>query len=143
MSPSLEKNDPFNVITDLRENFLVSKGPPIDRPISVKEAILDLATAHGKIPPVDSANFMHGTYAPSITQYQHLMRGNLGGTFLDSHRLANHRLETVSRFKDILTTCRRGVHLSVSDRKRFGLKKHSTVLSGSVPAFTHTNNTTR
>ena len=70
---------------------------------------------------------MQGTYASPSTRYQLLMRGNLEGCTPDSHRLANHRPETVARFAEILATCRRGVQLNQADRERFGLKKHCTV----------------
>lgn len=127
MSPSLKDNDPFKGLEALREGFLRSKGLPVDRPVSVKEALSDLETVNGMEQSVDSPRFMQGTYVSPTTRYQLLMRGNLVGGSPDSHRLANHRPETVARFGEILTTCRRGVQLNQADRERFGLKKHCTV----------------
>ncbi len=127
VSPSLEDNDPFKALADLREGFLRSKGLPVDRPVSVKEAISDLETSDGTIQSVDSPKFMQGIYSPPTTHYRRLMRGEPQKSPPDSHRLANHRPETVARFGEILATCRRGVQLNQTDRERFGLKKHCTV----------------
>lgn len=137
--PSLEDNDPFEILADLREEFLNSKKFPKDRPISVGEAISDLETVNGTISCVDSPRFIQGTYGQPTTHYQSLMRGNLVEHLPDSHRLANHRPETVERFSEILATCRRGVQLNDSDRERFGLKKHCTVpLDPNKPSHTLT-----
>ena len=127
VSPSLEDNDPFKGLADLREGFLRSKGLPVDRPVSVKEAISDLEISDGTIQSVDSPKFLQGIYSPPTTHYQRLMRGEPQKSPPDSHRLANHRPETVARFGEILATCRRGVQLNQADRERFGLKKHCTV----------------
>lgn len=139
ISPTLKDNDPFKGLGTLRKGFLRSKGLPVDRPISVKEAISDLETSDGVIQCVDSPKFMQGVYASSTTHYQHLMRGELPDSLPDSHRLAKHRPETVARFGKILATCRRGVQLSHVDRERFGLKKHCTVpLDPDLPSHTLT-----
>ena len=139
VSPSLKDNDPFKGLAALREEFLRSKGLPVDRPVSVREAISDLETVDGTEQSVDSPRFMQGTYVSPITHYQRLMRGNLQESSLDSHRLANHRPETVSRFGEILATCRRGVQLNQADRERFGLKKHCTIpLDPEKPSHTLT-----
>ena len=139
VSPSLKNIDPFKTLANLREEFLGSKGLPKDRPISVREAISDLETVNRMIPCIDSPRFMQGTYRQPTSHYQRLMRGNLEENQLDSHRLANHRPETVSRFSEILATCRRGVQLNDSDRERFGLKKHCTVpLDPNKPSHTLT-----
>ena len=139
VSPSLKENDPFECLVDLREGFLLSKALPTDRPVSVKEAISDLETLPRTIQCVDYPRFMQGSYASPTTHYQRLMQGNVQESLPDSHRLANHRPETVERFEEILATCRRGVQLSQADRKRFGLKKHCTVpLDPDQPSHTLT-----
>ena len=81
VSPSLKDNDPFKGLADLREGFLRSKGLPVDRPVSVKEAISDLETSDGTIQCVDSPKFMQGIYSPPTTHYQRLMRGELSEKF--------------------------------------------------------------
>ena len=139
LSPSLESNDPFETLGALRADFLLSKGLPIDRDISVKEAISDLETVDGTIPCIDSPRFRQGRFRTARTHYQRLMRHNHEANFHDSHRLANHRPETVARFAEILKTCRRGVQLNQADRARFGLKKHCTVpLDPNRPSHTLT-----
>ena len=127
ISPSLKENGPFKGLNALRDDFLRSKGLPLDRPVTVKEALADLETVDGTEQCGDSPGFMQGPYASPTTPYQLLMRDKLQGRSPDSHRLANHRLETVERFGEILATCRRGVQLNQADRNRFGLKKHCTV----------------
>ncbi len=127
VSPSLNGFDPFKDLAKLREDFLRSKGLPVKRPVSVKEAISDLETVNRTQTCVDSPRFNQGIYNPPTTEYQQLMRGNIDENLPDSHRLANHRPQTVARFREILATCRRGVQLSQADRERFGLKKHCTV----------------
>ena len=139
LSPSLRDNDPFTRLADLRKEFLLAKGLPIERPISVQEAISDLETIDKTVPCIESTQFMQGTYAAPTTHYQRIMRGSLPESSLDSHRLANHRPETVERFREILETCRRGVQLNQADRERFSLKKHCTIpLDPSQPSHTLT-----
>ena len=126
--PSKEWCNPFKELSCLREEFLESKGLPIDRPIGVKEALTDLETADGRISRcVDSPRFNQGEYLPVQTHYQRLMRGTINDFLPDSHRLANHRPDIVARFGEILRTCRRGVQLSKEDKERFGLKKNCVV----------------
>ena len=139
VSPTLNDNDPFKGVAALRKEFLRAKGLPWDRPISVKEAISDLETSDRVIQCIDSPKFKQGTYAPPTTHYQRLMRDYVQNSSPDSHRLANHRPKTVTRFREILETCRRGVQLNSVDRKRFGLKKHCTVpLDPDQPSHTLT-----
>ena len=138
-SPSLERNDPFEALASLRGKFLRTKGLSTERPTSVKEAISDLETGHGKIQCIDSPKFMQGIYTRPATHYQRLMHVNLEESPPDSHRVANHRPETIARFTEILATCRRGVQLNDIDRKRLGLKKTCTVpLDPNQPSHTLT-----
>jgi len=132
--------DPFKALADLREEFLLSKGLPVNRAVSVKEAISDLETANSDMHPCsDAPRFMQGGYSPPNTHYQHLMRGDLRNCLPDSHRLANHLTETAKRFAEILATCRRGVQLNKADRERLGLKKKCTVpLDPARPSHTLT-----
>ena len=119
--------DPFEALSGLRKGFLSSKGLPTERPVSVKEAISDLEAANRTRECVDSPRFLQGTYAAPKSHYQQLMKAGSEEVLPDSHRFANHRPETIARFKNILKTCRRGVQLSRSDRQRFGLKKRCIV----------------
>ena len=120
--------DPFGSLEAIRVSFLEEKRLPLDKPVSVKEAISDLEVTGNKlIECVDSPGFEQITYAAPITHYQRLLHGSLNGTAPNSLRLAKHTDKVRKRFAGILKTCRRGVQLSEQDRKRLGLNKHCTV----------------
>lgn len=138
--PSVHIPNPFDKLAALRESFLTLKGLPQNRPVSVKEAISDLETSGGRVRDcVDSPGFKQGVYSPPSGPYQFLMRGGANGELPDSHRLANHRPETVERFQQVLATCRRGVQLNEADRKRLGIKKKCVVpLDPAKPSHTLT-----
>lgn len=120
--------DPFEDFERRRKNFLRSKGLPIDKPVTVKQAISDLEKRKKKIIEcVDSPGFKQIEYKHPLSPYQRLLHGTLNGTAPNSLRLARHGEEVTSRFKTILSTCRKGVQLSATDRERFNLKKHCVV----------------
>jgi DNA (cytosine-5)-methyltransferase 1 len=132
--------DPFAHYEKRRKAFLRAKGLPVDRPVTVRQAISDLLV-RGKemIECVDSPGFAQIVYTRPRTTYQRLLHGTLNGTAPNSLRLAKHRPETRKRFARILATCRAGVQLSPAERERFGLKKHCTVpLDGDAPSHTLT-----
>lgn len=132
--------DPFHDFDERRKRYLEGKGLPVDRPVTVRQAISDLETCGTElIECVDSAGFKQIRYTHPRTKYQRLMHGSLNGTAPNSLRLANHRDETRKRFKLILSTCRHGVSMSNADRERFGMKKHCVVpLDGDQPSHTLT-----
>jgi DNA (cytosine-5)-methyltransferase 1 len=107
---------------------LRGKRLPIEKPVSVREALSDLETKGRKlIECVDSPGFKQISYSAPLTHYQRLLHGSLNGTAPNSLRLANHQDEIRERFANILETCRRGVQLSKKDRERLGINKHCTV----------------
>lgn len=132
--------DPFDMLQRKRTEFLLGKGLPTDRPITVKDAISDLERgSRGLVDCRDSDGFKEVRYGGPITDYQRLLHGNMDGTAPNSMRLANHRVQTRDRFATILETCRRGVLLSPADRERLKLKKQCTVpLDGDKPSHTLT-----
>lgn len=132
--------NPFVLLDALRRDFLLQKGLSPKNPVTVRDALSDLRTANRRmIDCVDSTGFNQIEYTAPRTPYQTLLHGTMNGTSPNSMRLANHRKETVARFKKILMTCRRGVLLSQADRKRLGMKKHATVpLDGDKPSHTLT-----
>jgi DNA (cytosine-5)-methyltransferase 1 len=132
--------EPFSMLDAQRKEFLGAKGLPVERPVTTREAISDLETAHIQLVDcVDCPGFRQIAYTGPSTFYQQFLHGNLNGVAPNSLRLANHRKETVERFRQILSTCRHGVQLSKEDRERFGLKKHCTVpLDGDKPCHTLT-----
>ena len=135
--------DLHNLLFEIREDFLRERGLPVDRPVTVSEAISDLSTT-GKciIECCDEESppgFKEIVYRGPKSAYQKLMHGNMNGRQLNSLRLVNHRDETVRRFQEILNTCRKGVQLSVQDRDRLGIQKTSTTpLAPNLPSHTLT-----
>lgn len=127
----------------IREEFLRHHGLPLDRPVTVAEAISDMMTTGRQL--VDcmdeesATGFKEIVYGGPQTDYQRLMHGNKNGIAPNSLRLVNHRPETVARFQQILDTCRKGVQLSDDDRARLGIKKTAiTPLSPDQPSHTLT-----
>lgn len=135
-----DRLNPFSLLREQREDFLIAKGLPKDRPVTVKQAISDLETVgRPLIDSVDTKGFKQIEYRSPRTVYQKLMHGNLNGTAPNSLRLARHEERTVKKFKRIQKTCRHGVQLSNKDRKRLGLNKHCLVpLDKDVPSHTLT-----
>ena len=131
--------EPFHDFSKRRAKFLEEKGLP-KKPVSVRQAISDLeVTGKELVDCVDSRGCKQITYSHPKTNYQRLLHADLNGTAPNSLRLANHRVETVKRFKQIIATCRHGVQLCENDRERFGLKKHCTVpLHANRPSHTLT-----
>ncbi len=132
--------DPFKDFDKRCNQFLREKGLPTSRPVTVSQAISDLETSTKKsIDCVDSPGFKQIEYKRPRTKYQRLLHGTLNGAAPNSLRLANHKDETRKRFAKIIASCRHGVQLSASDRKRFGLKKHCIVpLDANEPSHTLT-----
>ncbi|MBX3316395.1 MAG: DNA cytosine methyltransferase [Phycisphaeraceae bacterium] len=120
--------DPFKDFEARRKKFLKAKGLPVDHPVTVKQAISDLVKKDRKlIDCVDSKGFKQIEYSHPLSDYQRLLHGTLNGTAPNSLRLAKHGEVVSDRFETILATCRKGVSLSDTDRKRLGLKKHCIV----------------
>ena len=131
------------MLTEMRSDFLLQRGLPIDRPVTVAEAISDLTTDGKNL--VDCTDeespsgFKEIEYQRPETCYQKLMNGGMSDQSPNSLRLVNHRPETIRRFQNILCTCRKGVHLSEVDRARLGIKKTAIVpLAPNKPSHTLT-----
>jgi DNA (cytosine-5)-methyltransferase 1 len=140
-----EKHIPsfFNILHEIRPDFLKARGLPVDRYITAAEAISDLETVekHIKdcIDPESRLGYKEISYDNPITHYQKLMHGNQEGRAINSLRLVNHRQETINRFKEIHRTCRKGVTLSSKDRERLGIRKTAVVpLAPDLPSHTLT-----
>lgn len=120
--------DPFKDFDERQVRFLKGKGLPVDRPVTVRQAISDLEKKKKKIIEcVDSPGFKQIKYGHPRSKYQRLLHGGLNGTAPNSMRLVKHGQRTKHRFRQILASCRKGVQLSDADRERFGLKKHCVV----------------
>lgn len=131
---------PFPLLKSLRLDFLRGKKLPTDKPITVREALSDLCTTNRTLVECpETSGFSQISYTKPRTQYQKLLHGEMNGSTPNSMRLVNHRRGTQKRFRNILRTCRRGVLLCESDRKRLKMKKHATIpLDGNKPSHTLT-----
>lgn len=139
----LNGKTPFNILAASRQQFLSSKGLPIDKPVTVKQAIGDLEVTGKDL--IESTDFDLKGYKQIVyktqggkSNFAKLMRK---GTDIspDSLRLPKHKAETILQFQKIISTCTQGKTLSKEDRKRLGIKKHAlTPLHGDSPSATIT-----
>ncbi len=136
---------PFDVLTDIRDEFLTGKGIDPGKPVTVSEAISDLQVKGKKMIPSKDSNvegFMQVQYeAPAkLSAYQSLLRrGMINGATPTDLRLPRHNEWIVKRFSEILDRCDKGKMISKADREYFGLKKRTiTPLSPTEPSTTVT-----
>lgn len=133
--------DPYAHLEEVREAFLRENGLPLNRPVGVREAISDLETTGKELVacPDVKGGYKQILYGKPKTVYQTLLHGSLNGEAPNSLRLAKHTDEIRDRFSTILKTCRRGVQMNPTDRKRFKLKKVCVVpLDPEQPSHTLT-----
>lgn len=125
-----------------RNALLAELGLPLDRPVTVREAISDLVIEGRKRTDcVDYEGFEQIVYEGPLTDYQKLMhRGMSDAEAPNSMRLVQHRPGTIERFKKILATCRKGVRMTPAEREQFGMCKASvTPLHPDMPSHTLTS----
>jgi len=132
-----------SVLLAIRKGFLETRGLPVDRPVTVFEAISDLSTKGKQLVECKDAESPRGfkeiIYRGPESAFQELMHRNIDGCSLNSTRLVNHRPETVKRFQKILNSCRKGVQLSGQDRARLGIRKRVLIpLAPDQPSHTLT-----
>ena len=139
----LNGKTPFDLLASRRPHFLSTKGLPVDRPVTVKQAIGDLEVSGKEL--IESTDFNLKGYEQIVYKKQgsksnfvKLMRK---GTDIspDSLRLPKHKADTILQLQKIIDTCTQGKTLSKDDRKRLGIKKHAlTPLHGDSPSATIT-----
>lgn len=125
-----------------RDLLLAELGLPLDRPVTVREAISDLETdSKARTECEDFSGFEQIVYGGPLTPYQRAMRAGMETADPpNSLRLVKHREPTIRRFQDILESCRKGVALNDADRERLGIKKVAfTPLHGDKPSHTLTS----
>lgn len=106
---------PFFVLDQLREEFLRRRN--LRAPVGTKQALNDLRTAGMELAPcVDSPTHRQGPHRSPRSSYQKLLHNGLNGVAPNSHRLANHRSDTVSKFKWLISNCEKGRVLSPDER---------------------------
>lgn len=128
----------FKVLNSDRNKFLRNKG--LKRKCHLKSALADLYQSNGIVDSPDSNDFDAGIYAPSVSNYQRLMKtGDEIPEIPDSHRFTNHAQKTVELFQKLLKTADRGRRINGTRRAVYGLKKRGiTVLGEHLPSPTLT-----
>ncbi len=129
----------FDVLKKNRMSFLVRKGIGLTQ--GLKDAISDLLEQNGRIDCPDSKGFHSSAYSEIQSPYQKLMRINtLSNVIPDSHRFANHGVETVKLFQRLLLEAPKGRKIVGNDREKFNIKKRGiVVLDPEKPAPTLTS----
>ncbi len=144
-----QPDGPFPFLkTEARERVLNAHALPLDRPITLEEAISDLLFEHGTAPVVFPRKqvFRMGCYGPATSIFQQVMRKKPDGSsfrigeLADSHRFPNHKPETVRRFRRIISQYAQGKQLKRSEIRELDLRKHRIAsLSPSLPCNTLTS----
>ncbi|HEP0315072.1 TPA: DNA cytosine methyltransferase [Enterobacter bugandensis] len=135
--------NPFEILKNCREDFLISKGLPLE-PISVHDAINDLTIGF------NGTKYHSGGAEKGFKQidykateinnkYLVLMRKDMGVVAPNSLRLARHKPSTVNKFRLIQSICKPGISLNDSMRQQLGTKKQAiSVLNPDLPSKTLT-----
>ncbi|MEY2493773.1 MAG: (cytosine-5)-methyltransferase 1 [Verrucomicrobiota bacterium] len=129
---------PFDALRMLQKRFLDQR--KLRTPVGAKQALGDLQTAGVSLSPcVDSPGHKQGSSKAPRSSYQKLMHGSLNGVAPNSHRLANHRPETVKKFRWLINNCTKGKILAPDERGVHKTGKRTLyVLSPTAPAPTVT-----
>lgn len=139
----LNGRTPFDLLEANRESFLLSKGLPVDTPISVKEAIGDLEVQTRELidsddSPVKGFKQIEYNVHSYSSPYIKLMRGN-SHTSPNSMRLPKHNPKRIKQFQRIMDSCTLGKTISKEDRIRLGIRKRAiTPLDEASPSATVT-----
>jgi len=89
-STGLSALDFFRVLGNIRKDFLAGYKLPLDRPVTVREAIDDLSARHRVACP-DSPKFDGGTYQAATSAFAQLLRRGIPETAIpNSHRFSKH-----------------------------------------------------
>lgn len=128
-----DKFNPFDELDSLRVEFLKSKKLPINGRVGPGMALSDLEIKRNRtIECEDSVGFKQVQYKKPLTHYQALMHAGMNGVSPNSMRLVNHRPEIQDRFIQIIRYAgknrRKGISLSLAERKKLGIRKHSLVV---------------
>jgi len=139
----LNGSTPFTLLRAYRKRFLAAKKLPTDHPISVRDAIGDLAIGGSSLTSCSD------TTLRAYTQIVYRSNGFRSG-FIDlmqkgannspnSLRLPKHLESTVRQFETIMQSCRPGRTISDADRQRLNMKKQAiTPLAADLPSATVT-----
>ncbi|PDW03754.1 DNA cytosine methyltransferase [Candidatus Viridilinea mediisalina] len=128
--------NPFEIMKNLRVEFLTKYGLPVDDQVTLFEAISDLELRHGHEMRRENQKkpFRFGKYGVVSSKYQEIMRRKkIGepisdGVIANSHRFANHSSNVITRFEHIIRNFRPGIQLKEKDRKQLDINKHRVAL---------------
>lgn len=122
-------HDFFELLYNNKKHFLQQKG--LNEHVSVSEAIGDLLKENGTMPTPDFKNFESGIYGKIRSNYQKLMRENIGnveGKVADSHRFAKHSEETTNINKEMLLKCPKLKRITPKDNLIDNFKKRGVTV---------------
>lgn len=133
-------HDFFKLLYNNKKDFLLQKG--LNEQVSVSEAIGDLLKENGTMTTPDFKNYESGVYGKIQSNYQKLMRKNIGnveGNVADSHRFAKHSESTIKMNKEMLLKCPKLKRVTPKDNLIDNLRKRGvTVLDEKKAAPTVT-----
>jgi DNA (cytosine-5)-methyltransferase 1 len=122
---AIRNQNPEEFFTKLQNNkhaFLEQKG--LEAHVSVKDAIGDLERCHGEVPSIDTSGFMNGVYGPINSNYQRLMRGNVGLNIIpNSHRFAKQKNKTIELLEKLMNVSNEAIRITPHKNLVEGLKK--------------------
>ncbi len=130
----------FTLLNSNVESYLEQKKLP--KYVSIRDALSDLEAAHGQGVCPDSKRFKAGKYGSPQNNYQRYCRaGARKGNIPDSHRFANHKEETIKRFKELQQMNMRNCNISRLLMEKYKVNKNCfSVLDENLPAPTLTSN---
>ncbi len=112
----------FRRLSENRQHFL--EGIGLEAPICVADAIGDLQRVYGEVQSPDSPRFMNGLYGTVASNYQRVMRKNVGANSIpDSHRFANQRQGTTELFQELMAVSEEAIRITPRMNLVEGLKK--------------------
>ena len=140
---AMKKHSPkevFEILEKNREKFCYNNG--IESKTTVYEAISDLEKQCGTCPSPDTKGFKAGIYGVAKSGYQKLMRQGINqfNGAVDSHRFVNHRKDTITLHKNLLTYAPKGKRITPDDNIVENLNRRGvTVLDPNSQAPTITS----
>ena len=111
----------FEELKNKKNKFLKKKG--LKERATLKEVISDLERKNGEIKSKEFRTFKEGIYGKGESNYQKLLREGYDMELPDSHRFANHRRKTISKFKYIIKNCTPGKNIKQEIKDKFQIKK--------------------
>lgn len=111
----------FEKLERKRISHLRQKG--LSQLVSASEALSDLERRHGEQESHEWNTFQEGLYGNAETNYQKFMRKSSPNYIPDSHRFANHKTDTITRFEYLLKSCTRNKNVDRQIKEQLNLKK--------------------